>query len=61
MDAQPTAEKTTTYTIWRSRMIGLGPMKIWTENGFLPEEHLSQKRSATEDTKYDKTLIYDLS
>ena len=36
-------------------------MNALTDNGFLPEEPFSKKSSTTEDEKFDKTLIEDLS
>ena len=36
-------------------------MNSLTDNGFLPEEHFSNKGSTSEDAKFDKTLTEDLS
>ena len=35
-------------------------MKVLTEGDFLPEEYFSQKKSMTEDVRFDRTLIMDL-
>ena len=49
------------YNHFQHFVFGQEAMKTLTENGFLPEEHFSQKGSTAEDAKFDKTLMYDLS
>lgn len=36
-------------------------MDVLIKEGFLPDEHFSQKQSMAEDAAFDKTLAHDLS
>ena len=49
------------YNQFQHFVFGQEPIKSLTENSFLPEEHFSQKGSTSEDAKFDKTLMFDLS
>ncbi len=49
------------FNFFQGFIFGKMAMDELTQSGFLPEEHYSKKGSTSEDAKFDKTLMFDLS
>jgi hypothetical protein len=49
------------FNCYNQFIFGRQAMQTLTDSGYIPEELFSQKESTAEDTKFDKTLMVDLS
>ena len=49
------------FNFFQQFIFGQEAMRSLTDHGLLPEEHFSKKGSTADDTKFDKTLMEDLS
>jgi len=49
------------FNCYNQFIFGRQTMQMLTDSGYIPEELFSQKGSTTEDAKFDKTLMADLS